>query len=146
MSVIGDSLLDRSTRNVAAPAEKPKEERPRFGVIEGGLDRAARIARALGTTLLITFIVGLVGALAVHATIIQNQRGVDEHRARIAEIEADTEALRHELAELEAPARIVGEARELGMIDAPEVTYLQTHPGLLDERTLIVAENQLRAG
>lgn len=135
----------RTGERIAEPAA-PEQARPRLGVVEGGFDRATAVARTLGTILLVTFIVGLVGALAVHATIIENQRELDRQRAHIAEIEAETEALRHELAELEAPARIVAAAGELGMIEPPSVTYLKTLAGPLDERTIIVAENQLLAG
>ena len=143
MSVVGDALGHLR----ALPDRGPEEhDERRFDVIEGGLDRAARVARVLGTTLLVTFIIGLVGALAVHATIIKNQRALDDQRTSIERLQAETESLRHELAELEAPARIVAEARDLGMIDAPAVTYLQNSGGLLDERTIIVAENQLLAG
>lgn len=131
------------------PVEEPiphEAEAPRrtFGVIEGGFDRAARFIRLLGSTLLVTFIVGLVGALMVHATIIENQRDLDETRQYLDGLRADTEALRHELAELEAPARIAADARSLGMIEAPSITYLQTPGNELDERTLSVAANQLR--
>ena len=142
MSTVGDALLERR----ATPLREAKDERPQLDVVEGGFDRAARWIRLLGTILLVTFIVGLVGALAVHATIIQNQRDLDERRRAISDLQAETEAMRHELAELEAPSRIVEEARKLGMIDAPEITYLQTSGGLLAERTIIVAENQLMAG
>lgn len=143
MSMISDAMSHLS----AVPNEIQEPEEPRrFGVIEGGFDRAAHWARLLGTTLLVTFVVGLIGALGVHATIIENQRELDGQRQQIASLGADTEALRHQLAELEAPARIVAEARDLGMIDAPAVTYLQIPGGILDERTIIVAENQLLAG
>ena len=125
---------------------RPAEAEPRqeFDVIEGRLDIATRIARFLGTTLLVTFIIGLVGALVLHATIIENQRDLDSQRAEIARIAAETEAMRSELAELEAPARIVDEARDLGMIEAPSIAYLTTPGTILDERTLTIAANQLR--
>jgi cell division protein FtsL len=115
-----------------------------FGVIEGRLDTATRIARFLGTTLLVTFVIALVGALVLHATIIENQRDLDAQRNAIVRIAAETEGMRSELAELEAPARIVEEARALGMIEAPSIEYL-TAPGVsLDQRTLSIAANQLR--
>ena len=90
--------------------QEPRTKRD-FGVIEGRLDTATRILRFLGTTVLVTFIVGLVGALVLHATIIENQRDLDSQRNDIVRIAADTEGMRSELAELEAPARIVDEAR-----------------------------------
>ena len=54
MTVVHKPRLSQVAKT--APAVEP-DARPRLGVIEGGLDRAARIARALGTTLLITFII-----------------------------------------------------------------------------------------
>lgn len=116
-----------------------------FGVIEGRLDRASRVARFLGTTLLVTIIVGLVGALVVHATIIENQRDLDSQRSEIARLAAQTEAMRSELAELEAPARIVEDARALGMTEAPSIEYLTAPGSTLDALTLSIAANQLRA-
>lgn len=103
-----------------------------------------RILRFLSTTLLVTLIVGLVGALVLHATIIENQRELDQQRAQILRISSETEALRSELAELEAPSRIVDDARDMGMIEAPSIEYITAPSGPLDERTLIVAANNLR--
>jgi len=98
----------------------------------------------LGSTLLVTLIIGLVGALVLHATIIENRRDLDQARVQIQRIAAETEALESELAELEAPARIVQDALDLGMIEAPSIAYITAPAGLLDERTLIVASNQLQ--
>jgi len=78
----------------------------------------------LGSTLLVTLIIGLVGALVLHATIIENQRDLDQARVQIQRIAAETEALESELAELEAPARIVQDALDLGMIEAPSIAYI----------------------
>jgi cell division protein FtsL len=134
-----------TARLTAAPGGHQEQRTKRdFGVIEGRLDTATRILRFLGTTVLVTFIVGLVGALVLHATIIENQRDLDSQRNDIVRIAADTEGMRSELAELEAPARIVDEARALGMIEAPSIEYLTAPGATLDERTLIFAANQLR--
>ncbi|MGZ0179258.1 MAG: hypothetical protein ACKVIQ_20525, partial [Acidimicrobiales bacterium] len=108
-------------------------------------DLASRVARFLGTTLLVTLIVGLVGALVLHATIIENQRDLDSQRSEIARIATQTESMRSKLAELEAPARIVADARALGMIEAPSIEYLIAPGSALDDRTLGIAANQLRA-
>jgi len=119
-------------------------ERPELGVIPGRLDLATRVVRFMGSTLLVTFIVGLVGALVLHATIIENQRDLDAQRVEINRIAAETEAMRSELAELEAPARVVAEAREMGMIEAPTITYLTTPADRVDDRALSIAADQLR--
>ena len=142
-----DSVAPRLTALSSKPERHGSDapaERPGLGVVDG-IGLAARVVRFLGTTLLVTFIVGLVGALVLHATIIENQRELDGQRAEITRLEAETEAMRSELAELEAPARIVAEAQQLGMIEAPSVVYLNAPGGTLDDRTLSVAANQLRA-
>ena len=128
----------------AQPEQSEHHERQTFDVVEGRLGRATRAVRALGTTLLVTFVVGLVGALVLHATIIQDQRALDAQRTDIARVLADTEAMRSELAELEAPARIVAEAEGLGMIEAPSIVYITVPGAALDGRTMNVAANQLR--
>ena len=122
-------------------ASRPTRE---LAVVEGRLSLATRLIRFLGTTLLVTFIVGLVGALVLHATIIENQRDLDAQRREITRVAAETEAMRSVLAELEAPARIVAEARGLGMTEAPTVVYLTAPAGQLDQRTVTIAGNQLR--
>jgi cell division protein FtsL len=140
-------MANVTAAHLAALPQEHSEQATRreFGVIEGRLDMAARIARFLGTALLVTFIVGLVGALVLHATIIENQRDLDSQRSEIARIAMDTEAMQSELAELAAPARIVTDARALGMIEAPSIEYLSAPGPALDDRTLSIAANQLRA-
>lgn len=134
----------RSRHLNAVPDTGAEPGRPDLGVVHGRLDWATRLVRFLGTTLLATFIVGLVGALVLHATIIENQRDLDAQRTEINRVAAQTEAMRSELAELEAPARIVDEARAMGMIEAPSIEYLTSPVDKVDERTLTIAANQLR--
>ena len=127
------------------PSEESAGEVERdFGLIEGRLDVISRLARFLGSTLLVTFIIGLVGALVLHATIIEDQQDLDARRAEISTIAAETEVLLTQLAELEAPERIVDEARDLGMIEAPSIVYLTSPPDELDPSVLNVAANQLQ--
>jgi len=137
--------MAEQTKHLAAVPERDhqSEERRELSVIEGGLGLAARLIRAMGTTLLATFIVGLVGALVLHATIIESQRDLDAQRVEIGRLAAETESMRSELAELEAPARIVAEAEDLGMIEAPSIVYITTPTDALDDRTLSIAANQL---
>jgi len=104
---------------------------------------AGRIMRYLGGMALLTLIVALVGALVLHATIVQTQQGLDEKNDRIDELESATEVLRQQLAELAAPERVVSEAKDLGMIEAPSIVYLNAPAEELDERTLTVARHQL---
>lgn len=146
MSVVTDSDNALARSHLASVGARPSQTRRAtpITVVEGGRNVAASALRFLGTTLFATFVTGLVGALVLQATIIQKQGVIDKGRAEIAVLETSTEGLHQDLAALEAPARIVTEARRLGMIDAPETVYLNAPSGLLDDRTLTVAENQLR--
>lgn len=131
-------------RGKTSPHPDDAPQRRELAVIDGRLGWVTRLLRFLSTTLLVTFIVGLVGALVLHATIIENQRDLDAQRQEIISVAAETEAMRSELAELEAPARVVEQARKLGMIEAPAVVYLTSTNGELDSRTITIASNQLR--
>ncbi len=115
-----------------------------FRVIDGGVSMASRLVRFLGTTLAVTVVIGLVGGLVLHAKIIERQHDLDERNRQIATLEVEAQILSLELAQLEAPARIVREAKTLGMIEAPAVVYLQGSPAELDDRVLRVASAQLR--
>lgn len=128
---------------VAPERTQPTEPQREFDVVEGRLDLATRVVRFMGSTLLVTLIIGLVGALVLHATIIENQRDLDERRAEITRLAAETETMRNELAELEAPERIVKEALRIGMIEAPEIEYLAAPSAEVDDRTMNVTTNQL---
>ena len=145
MTVAGETSVRPLEAVPGGHKQAPRRDRREFWVIEGGFDLAARVARFLGSILLVTFIIGLVGALVLHATIIENQRDLDSQRVEIAQLEQDTEAMRHQLAELEAPARIVAAAKSQGMIEAPSIVYLNVLADALDERTMTIAENQLRS-
>lgn len=139
------TAYEKTAQLTAVPSDASDAHNERdFGVIDGGFGLAARIIRFMGTTLLVTFIVGLVGALVLHATIIENQRELDAQRTEIARLATETESMRSELAELEAPARIVSEAEDLGMIEAPSIAYITAPGSELDDRTLTIASNQLR--
>lgn len=126
----------------SAPAPAPTERRS-FEVIDRRRELARRVVRFLGGTLLVTLIVGLVGGLLLQTTIVETQHRLDERNGEIRELEATTELLRQELAELAAPARVVAEAKSLGMIEAPSIVYLTAPAEALDERTLNVARHQL---
>jgi hypothetical protein len=78
-----------------------------------------------------TFALGVFLAFAIafavvacQVVLLQGQQRLDEVDAGIATETDRYQQLRLEVAELEAPARIVAEAARLGMVPPPEVTYL----------------------
>ncbi|MDH3752779.1 MAG: hypothetical protein OEU32_02805 [Acidimicrobiia bacterium] len=68
---------------------------------------------------------GVLLLMAVfHALIVQGQRELDRLADTNEIARIDNDRLRLEVAEAEAPERIVEAARSFGMVDAPEVVYL----------------------
>lgn len=89
---------------------------------------AARRRRRLRAMLVLSGIVmtGSLFALAgFHAMLASGQADLDRIEQRVSDAQARYEGLRLQVAELEAPSRIVREAQErLGMVPPPGVTYL----------------------
>lgn len=95
----------------AAPASPPRAASPsrrRLGFVASGL----------------LFTGVLVGNVAVHASVTQGQFELERLQDRARQREADYQQLRLQVAEAEAPERLVERARRLGMIEPAKVTYL----------------------
>ena len=86
----------------------PVRARPRIGFLASGL----------------LFTAVLVGNVTVHASITQGQFELERLQDSAREREAAYQQLRLQVAEAEAPARIVERARRLGMVEPDDVTYL----------------------
>jgi cell division protein FtsL len=78
-----------------------------------------------------TFALGAVLAFAIafavvalQVVLVQGQQRLDQVNTEIAEQTDAYHQLRSDVAELEAPARIVAAATELGLVPPPEVVYL----------------------
>jgi len=66
----------------------------------------------------------LVGNVTVHASITQGQFELEKLQDANAKREAAYHQLRLQVAEAEAPQRVVDRARRLGMVEPARVTYL----------------------
>lgn len=112
----------RSPRPAAAPA------RPRLRVVPPGeLTTKGRRRRARRLVVLTGFLLGLclLGVVASHVVLTQNQFRLEQLEARAGKARAEYDRLRLEVARLESPERIVAAAKErLGMVAPEEVTYL----------------------
>jgi len=85
-----------------------------------------------GSGVLLVF--GLFALAASHALLASGQAKLDALNAEVDDAQARYQSLRLDVAELEAPDRIVREAQErLGMVPPPEVTYLSPSAALADE-------------
>lgn len=95
-------VLDR-----AAPA-RSRYDRRHLRLVAGGLLFAAMLA----------------GNVAVHAQTTQGQFELDRLQTTASQRQARYQQLRLQVAELEAPQRVVARARQLGMVEPDRVTYL----------------------
>jgi len=85
-----------------------------------------------GGGLLLVF--GLFALAASHAMLASGQAKLDRLHAEVDDAQARYQSLRLDVAELEAPERIVREAQErLGMVPPPDVTYLSPSAAMADE-------------
>lgn len=66
---------------------------------------------------------GAVSAIVLHADLAQNQLVLDKLRVEVGAEERTNQRLRVEVAELEAPARLISAATELGLVSAERVDY-----------------------
>lgn len=117
------------TRPTTAP---PAVVRPRLRLVDNTrLEVAVRRRRA--RRLLVAAAVLAVGALlalaGVNALLVSNQVRLDALEQQVVEAQARHQALRLEVATLEAPERVVSAATErLGMVAPETITYVQPAP------------------
>lgn len=108
------------------PASKPA--RPDLKVVrEQARARATVRQRRLRAAMVVGGVMAgmlLFALAAFHAVLVSNQVRLDDLEASVADAQARYAASRLEVAELEAPERIVAEAQRIGMVTPPDVTYL----------------------
>lgn len=86
-----------------------------------------RRARRLVVAAVVLVAASVLALAASHAMMVSTQVHLDDLEHRVAEAQARHQALRLEVATLEAPDRVVSAARDrLGMVPPDTVTYL--HP------------------
>jgi len=110
---------------VAQPAERA---RPNLRVVAPGelspraRRRRARILAALTAALVLA---GLFGLVAFHVALTEGQLQLDRLQQRATDERDEYDRRRLQVAELEAPERVVAAAQQrLGMVSPPGVTYL----------------------
>ena len=94
-------------RPAPRPASPPGRNR-RLSLVSGGLIFAAVLA----------------GNVAVHAQTTQGQFELERLQTTAGQRQARYQQLRLQVAELEAPQRVVERARQMGMVEPARVTYL----------------------
>ena len=124
------ALADAGPLHDAEPARGDREEHRRhLRLVQEQARRRTNGRRLLvsgGLALLGVFCLGLV---TLHVLIAENQFTLDRLQQTAAAKQASYEKLRLQIAELEAPARVVSEAEgSLGLVQPGSVTYLPAIP------------------
>lgn len=124
----------RSGTVAPSSTARPDVLRPRLRLVDNArLEVAVRCRRA--RRLLVVAAVLAVGALlvlaGVNALLVSNQVRLDALEQQVVDAQARHQALRLEVATLEAPERVVSAATErLGMVAPETITYVQPAPAL----------------
>ncbi|MGZ4694954.1 MAG: septum formation initiator family protein, partial [Acidimicrobiales bacterium] len=128
-----------STRSsgASAPARAPGPRRPKIvpvREVEAPTGRVARLVGSLnlgnqlgriGTLTAVALFVSVFGVVIFQTLIVQGQARLDNLNARAASEQERSRELHQQVADLEAPARIVEAARNrLGMVPPGSVVYL----------------------
>lgn len=122
----------------ADPARRRTRDRSHVRPVERGPRRWTRSAPAVVGLGIVMF--ALFALALAHALLIGGQRELDAVRRDIASEQEQIRRLRLDVAELEAPERILAEAESrLGMVSAPEVGYLSPDADTAGERIRVEA-------
>lgn len=119
----------RAAGSTRAPSHRPPAPRPAPPVLRlvapAPRLRPWRRPRLVITVAAIMVIIVVFGLVTAHVSLAQGQFRLQTLEGLADEAQARYESLRLEVAELEAPGRVVAAAQErLGMVPAPGVTYL----------------------
>ena len=102
---------------------------PRLRLVDPTADRRRRLTRALTIALVVAICAGLFAIVGLRVLLAQGQVQVDRLEAAAESQRAAQQRLRLTVAELEAPARIVADARaRLGMVNPGVVIHLTPPP------------------
>ena len=119
-----------------APSRRPDRTRPPLRVVPEGdsggnssSKRRAISSRTARARLVVAggialVLLGVFGAVLAHVVLAQDQFRLEQLQTRSAQRQAEYDRLRLQVAELEAPARIVATAQQRGMVLPAGVTYL----------------------
>lgn len=128
--------VSSSTRKAAAPVRVPPADRRHLRVVSDARVIAVRRRRRLRGVLVLSGLVlttSLFALAAFHAMLASGQAHLDRIEAEVSDAQGRYESLRLQVAELEAPSRIVREAQDrLGMVPPPDVTYLTPSEASVD--------------
>ena len=106
-----EEAKNRASSRLRVVARAPRNRRRLFGML------------VVCVLTVMTVVIGFA-AVAMHATLAQDQLVLDTGRTRVQRAERVNQHLRVEVAELESPERVVAVAASLGMSSPDEVTFM----------------------
>jgi cell division protein FtsL len=127
------AVVPATRRSVVAPQPRrtpaTRERRPQLRIV------AEPAPRRLNLGVVTTLVVGAVfavlfGLVVFHTVLLQNQQKLDHLNTRVSDAQARYQSLRLQVAQLEAPQRIINVAtQKLGMVPPAGTTYLTPAAG-----------------
>ena len=127
------AVVPATRRSLAAPQPRrtpaTRERRPQLRVVEQPAPRRLSLG-AVSTLVVGGVFVVLFGLVVFHTLLLQNQQKLDHLDAQVTDAQAKYQSLRLQVAQLEAPQRIIDVAtQKLGMVPPNGTTYLTPAAG-----------------
>jgi cell division protein FtsL len=127
------AVVPATRRSVTVPQPRrtpaTRERRPQLRVVDEPAGRTMSIG-ALTALLVGAVFVVLFGLVVFHTVLLQNQQRLDRLDAQVSDAQATYQSRRLQVAQLEAPQRIIDVAtHKLGMVPPDGTTYLTPAAG-----------------
>jgi cell division protein FtsL len=116
--------LQPAAENGKAAKSESRTSKPKLQVVRPQRNVKRSVLRPYSALLAIGLIfAGAISAIVMHADLAKNQLVLDKVRREVGAEERTNQRLRVEVAELEAPARVIAAANQLGLVSAERVDY-----------------------
>jgi cell division protein FtsL len=127
------AVVPATRRSVAAPQPRrtpaTRERRPQLRVVDAPATRRLNLG-ALTVLIVGAIFAVLFGLVVFHTVLLKNQQRLDHLDQQVTDAQAHYQALRLQVAQLEAPQRIIDAATtKLGMVPPDGTTYLTPAAG-----------------
>jgi cell division protein FtsL len=127
------AVVPATRRSVAAPQPRrtpaTRERRPQLRVVDDPAPRQLNLGVVTTLAVGAVFVV-LFGLVVFHTVLLQNQQKLDHLTTQVSDAQARYQSQRLQVAQLEAPQRIIDVAtHKLGMVPPSGTTYLTPAAG-----------------
>lgn len=108
-----------------APRTPQTEPRPPLRLVPSPRPARRRRMGLIGSMAVTALLIGVFALVAVHALVVQAQFELDRLDQQVVETRGELDALRLEVARLEAPQSIARAAADIGMVNPPDRVWLE---------------------